>query len=91
MAVFDILHNINISPGQCIITVLFYSYSIFVCMYLVIIRKFLFILFYFILFYFIKELIDLFIDTNTHTESERPRHRQREKQVPCREPDVGLS
>ena len=25
-----------------------------------------------------------------HTERERQRHRQREKQVPCREPDVGL-
>ena len=24
------------------------------------------------------------------TEKERERHRQREKQVPCREPDVGL-
>ena len=24
------------------------------------------------------------------TESERQRHRQREKQAPCREPDVGL-
>ena len=26
---------------------------------------------------------------NTHTE--RQRHRQREKQAPCREPDVGLN
>ena len=26
----------------------------------------------------------------TDTEGERQRHRQREKQAPCREPDVGL-
>ena len=25
-----------------------------------------------------------------HTEKERQRHRQREKQAPCREPDMGL-
>ena len=24
------------------------------------------------------------------TERERPKHKQREKQAPCREPDVGL-
>ena len=27
---------------------------------------------------------------DTHTQKERQRHRQREKQAPCREPDVGL-
>ena len=26
----------------------------------------------------------------TDTEKERQRHKQREKQAPCREPDVGL-
>ena len=26
----------------------------------------------------------------THTQREGQRHRQREKQAPCREPDVGL-
>ena len=30
----------------------------------------------------------LFISQETHTEKQR--HRQREKQAPCREPDVGL-
>ena len=37
-------------------------------------------------FYFFKDFIDLFM---RHTER-RQRHRQREKQAPCREPDVGL-
>ena len=27
---------------------------------------------------------------DTHTEGERQRHKQREKQAPCKEPDVGL-
>ena len=36
---------------------------------------------------FYKDFIYLFMK-DTHTE--RQRHRQREKQGPCREPDVGL-
>ena len=27
---------------------------------------------------------------DTHTHTQRQRHRQSEKQVPCREPDVGI-
>ena len=27
---------------------------------------------------------------DTHTQTERQRYRQREKQAPCKEPDVGL-
>ena len=39
------------------------------------------------LFFFFKDFIFLFIDT----KREGHRHRQREKQAPCREPDVGLN
>ena len=42
-----------------------------------------------ILFFFNKDFIYLLM-RETHTEIERQRHRQREKQAPCREPDVGL-
>ena len=38
-------------------------------------------------FLFFKDYIYLFI---RDTERVRQRHRQREKQAPCREPDVGL-
>ena len=41
------------------------------------------------LFYdFLKDFICLFIETQR--ERERQRHGQREKQAPCRDPDVGL-
>ena len=43
------------------------------------------------LFFFLK--IDLFMrhtHTHTHTDRQTDRHGQREKQAPCREPDVGL-
>ena len=41
--------------------------------------------------FFFKDLIYLFM-RDTHTERDRQidRHRQREKQAPCRKPDVGL-
>ena len=35
----------------------------------------------------LKDFIYLFIETH---RTERQRHRQKEKQAPCREPDVGL-
>ena len=39
---------------------------------------------------FFKDFIYLF--TRIHREErERQKHRQREKQAPCREPDVGLN
>ena len=38
-------------------------------------------------FYFFKDFIYLFM---RDIERGRQRHRQREKQAPCREPDVGL-
>ena len=37
--------------------------------------------------YFILRFYLFMRDTHTHREA---RHRQREKQAPCREPDVGL-
>ena len=39
------------------------------------------------LFFFFKDFIYLFM---RDTERERQRHKRREKQAPCREPDVGL-
>ena len=41
-----------------------------------------------LLFLFFKDFIFLFM---RDTERERQRHRQKKKQVPCREPDEGLS
>ena len=41
-----------------------------------------------LIFSFLKDFIYLFM---RDTEKERLRHRQREKQAPCREPDVGLN
>ena len=40
-----------------------------------------------VLFFIFKDFIYVFM---RDTQSERQRHRQREKQAPCREPDMGL-
>ena len=39
--------------------------------------------------FFFKDFTYLFM-RDTHTHRQRQRHWQREKQAPCREPDVGL-
>ena len=43
----------------------------------------------FFFFFFLKDFIYLFVIV-TQRETERQIHRQREKQAPCREPDVGF-
>ena len=45
--------------------------------------------FYYFLLLFFKDFIYLFM-RDTEREREKQRQRQREKQVPCREPSVGL-